>query len=60
VANEEAKRLLQRAAALPDRVDAMDAAMHLGMTLAEIELYLDWLDAAQPPSEETLKQAEKR
>ena len=50
--NEEAKRLLQQAATLPERVAAMDAALDLGMTLSEIEVYLDWLDAVHPPCEQ--------
>ena len=47
--NEEAKQRLQQAATLPERVAAMDAALDLGMTLSEIEDYLDWLDAVRPP-----------
>jgi DNA-binding transcriptional MerR regulator len=47
--NEEAKQRLQQAATLPERVAAMDVALDLGMTLAEIEDYLDWLDTVRPP-----------
>ena len=46
--HEEAKQLLSRAQTFSQRVHAVDAAMQLGMTLAEIETYLDWLDAAAP------------
>ena len=44
MAYEEAKQFLRRAATLAERTAAIDAAMRLGMTMADIEAYLDWLD----------------
>jgi hypothetical protein len=58
--NDEAKRLLQKAATLPERVAAVDAALSLGMTLSEIEMYLDWLDTGCPPPEQKPEQGEQR
>jgi hypothetical protein len=56
MAHEVAKLMLEHAATFLQRTEAIDAALRLGMPLAEIEDYLDWLDAtrgSQPaPAEE--------
>lgn len=48
---EIAKQLLDQALTFEDRLTAVKAAMAAGMPLAEIEEYLDWLDATRggPP-----------
>jgi hypothetical protein len=42
--HEVAKLLLEHAATLADRVEAVRLALRLGMPLDAIEEYLDWLD----------------
>jgi hypothetical protein len=42
--HEKAKRLLEGAASLDERADAIEAALDMGMPLNEIEQFLDWLD----------------
>jgi len=49
VVHEIAKALLEQAGSLSERMRAVETAMHLGMPLAAIEEYLDWLDAIRPP-----------
>lgn len=44
MSHEIAKSMLERADSLSQRGDAVKSAMDLGMTLREIEEYLDWLD----------------
>jgi hypothetical protein len=44
---EVAKLLLEHAATLVGRAEAIEAALRPGMRLAEIEGYLDWLDSVQ-------------
>jgi hypothetical protein len=43
--NEKAKDLLQRAENFVERVEAITTALSLGMSLQEIESFLDCLDA---------------
>lgn len=47
MAHEVAKLMLEHAATFLQRTEAIDAALRLGMPLAEIEEYLDWLDATR-------------
>jgi DNA-binding transcriptional MerR regulator len=44
MAHEVAKLLLEHAGTFLERTEAIKAALNLGMPLAEIEAYLDWLD----------------
>jgi DNA-binding transcriptional MerR regulator len=44
MAHETAKALLRQADGLSQRMDAIRAALAMGMPLTEIEAYLDWLD----------------
>jgi DNA-binding transcriptional MerR regulator len=48
MAYENAKLLLHQAGTFNQRVEAIRRAIALGMPLAEIERYLDWLDQHQP------------
>jgi hypothetical protein len=52
LAHEIAKLLLEYADSFLERTEAIKVAMSLGMTLREIEEYLDWLDASRPPRAE--------
>ncbi len=52
MAHEIAKLLLEYADSFLERTEAVKVAMSLGMTLREIEEYLDWLDASRPPRAE--------
>ena len=52
MAHEIAKLLLEYADSFLERTEAIKVAMSLGMTLREIEEYLDWLDASRPPRAE--------
>jgi hypothetical protein len=45
MALEIAKLLLEHADTLIERQEAVEKALALGMPLAEIEAYLDWLDS---------------
>jgi hypothetical protein len=55
MSHEIAKLLLEHAESFLERTEAIKSAMSLGMPLAEIEEYLDWLDTIrgkrppQPP-----------
>lgn len=49
MAYEIAKVILEHADTVAKRVDAIKAAMSLGMPLEEIQDYLDWLDVVRPP-----------
>ena len=49
MAHEIAKLLLEHAGTFLERAEAVRVAMSLGMPLAEIEAYLDWLDATRGP-----------
>ena len=57
MSHEIAKLLLEHAETVIERTEAIQSAISLGMPLAEIEEYLDWLDAMrrhlppEPPSE---------
>jgi hypothetical protein len=44
-----AKLMLEKAGTFLERAEAVRVALSLGMPLAEIEEYLDWLDATQGP-----------
>jgi hypothetical protein len=49
-----AKLMLEKAGTFLERAEAVRVALSLGMPLAEIEEYLDWLDATQgPPADGT-------
>ena len=50
MAHEIAKLLLEHAGTFLERTEAIKTALSLGMPLAEIEEYLDWLDTTRPPS----------
>jgi hypothetical protein len=45
MSHEIAKLLLEHAESFLERTEAIKTAMSLGMPLAQIEEYLDWLDA---------------
>jgi len=45
MSHEIAKLLLEHAETVIERTEAIRSAISLGMPLAEIEEYLDWLDA---------------
>jgi hypothetical protein len=47
MAHEIAKLLLEHAQTFLERTEAVRTALSLGMPLAEIEEYLDWLDAVR-------------
>jgi hypothetical protein len=49
---EAAKQLLERAATVEERAEAIEAALNMGMPLEEIEALLDWLDAMGHTCEE--------
>jgi DNA-binding transcriptional MerR regulator len=54
MAHEVAKLMLEHAGTFIERTEAIKVALSLGMPLAEIEAYLDWLDSlrdagATPP-----------
>lgn len=49
MAQEIARLLLEYAGSFLERTEAVKVAMSLGMTLHEIEEYLDWLDATRRP-----------
>ena len=52
MSHEIAKLLLEHAESFIERTEAIQSAISLGMPIAEIEAYLDWLDAMrgrQPP-----------
>lgn len=49
MAHEIAKLLLEHAGTFLERSEAIKTAMDMGMPLAEIERYLDWLDATRGP-----------
>ncbi len=51
MAHERAKERLLRAATFPERAKAVRTAIALGMPLAEIEEFLDYLDATKTPGE---------
>jgi hypothetical protein len=55
MANENAKILLQSAGTFAERVEAIKAALSMGMPLREIEAYLDWLDGANEERKEAAK-----
>ena len=44
---EIAKLILEHADTFVERQDAIRTAMNLGMSLEQIEAYLDWLDVVQ-------------
>ena len=47
--HENAKLMLEQAGTFSQRAEAVRQAIALGMPLAEIEQYLDWLDQTKPP-----------
>lgn len=47
MSHEIAKLLLEHAETFLERTEAIKSALSLGMPLAEIEEYLDWLDAVR-------------
>jgi len=47
MAHEIAKLLLEHAETFLERAEAIKSALSLGMPLAEIEEYLDWLDSVR-------------
>jgi len=48
MAHEIAKLLLEHAGTFVERTEAVEVAMRLGMTLDQIEEYLDWIDQVKP------------
>jgi DNA-binding transcriptional MerR regulator len=49
MAHEIAKLLLEHAETSFERQEAIRLALNLGMPLAEIDEYLDWVDQLRPP-----------
>ncbi len=49
MAHEIAKLMLEQAGTFLERAEAIRTALSLGMPLAEIEQYLDWLDTVRGP-----------
>jgi DNA-binding transcriptional MerR regulator len=47
MSHEIAKLLLEHAETFLERTEAIKSALSLGMPLAEIEEYLDWLDSVR-------------
>ncbi len=47
MSHEIAKLMLEHAGTFLERAEAIKTALYLGMPLAEIEAYLDWLDMMQ-------------
>ncbi len=47
MAHEIAKLLLEHAETFLERTEAIKSALSLGMPLADIEEYLDWLDSVR-------------
>ncbi len=52
MAHEIAKLLLEHAGTFLERNEAIKTALHLGMSLTEIEEYLDWLDVMRAGPED--------
>jgi hypothetical protein len=52
MAHEIAKLLLEHSQTFLERTTAVETAMSLGMPLAEIEEFLDWLDSIRGPMED--------
>lgn len=57
MAHEVAKLILEHAGTFVERTEAIKVALNLGMPLAEIEEYLDWLDAIR--ANKTPKESKK-
>jgi hypothetical protein len=53
MSHEIAKLLLEHAETFLERTEAIKSALGLGMPLAEIEEYLDWLDAMRSGNHDT-------
>ncbi len=49
MAHEIAKLILEHADTFLEREEAVRTALSLGMSLEEIEEYLDWVDHHRPP-----------
>ena len=49
MAHEIAKLMLEHAGTFLERTEAIRVAMSLGMSLREIEAYLDWVDSVRGP-----------
>ncbi len=60
MAHEIAKLLLEHAATLADRVEAVRLAVRLGMPLDEIEEYLDWLELVRSRQPERRREEPSR
>ena len=50
--HEQARQLLANAETFAERGDAVESALELGMSLREIEEYLDWLDNQRSESKD--------
>ncbi len=51
MAHEIAKLLLEHSGTVVERKEAIRVAVSMGMSLEEIQEYLDWLDTIRPPKE---------
>jgi DNA-binding transcriptional MerR regulator len=60
MAHEIAKLMLEQAGTFLERTEAIRVAMSLGMPLADIETYLDWLDAVRGPLPAGPEEEERR
>ncbi len=60
MAHEIAKLMLEHAETFLERAEAIRVAMSLGMPLADIETYLDWLDTVRGPLPAGPEEEERR
>lgn len=60
MAHEIAKLILEHAESFTERTDAVRTALRLGMTLTEIQEYLDWVDLMQRKPRAHLDKPRKR
>jgi hypothetical protein len=60
MAHEIAKLMLEQAGTFLERTEAIRVAMSLGMPLADIETYLDWLDTVRGPLPAGPEEEERR
>ena len=60
MAHEIAKLLLEHAETFLERTEAIKSALSLGMPLADIEEYLDWLDSVRNQNQPAVPKKPRR
>jgi DNA-binding transcriptional MerR regulator len=60
MAHEIAKLLLEHAETFLERTEAIKSALSLGMPLADIEEYLDWLDSVRNQNQPAVTKKPRR